>query len=140
MMLLYAAVLLGILIFVHELGHFIVAKSLGIKILKFSLGFGPKVVGKTYGETEYLLSAFPLGGYVKMLGEEPEEELDEADKHRAYNYQPIWKRFSVVFSGPFFNLCFAVLVFFLVFMNGVPYLLPEVGEVTAGSPQHNRAS
>jgi len=134
MMLLYAAVLLGILIFVHELGHFIVAKSLGIKILKFSLGFGPKVVGKTYGETEYLLSAFPLGGYVKMLGEEPEEELNEADKQRAYNYQPIWKRFSVVFSGPFFNLCFAVLVFFFVFVNGVPYLLPEVGEITAGSP------
>ena len=134
MMLLYAAVLLGILIFVHELGHFIVAKSLGIRILKFSLGFGPKVVGKKYGETEYLLSAFPLGGYVKMLGEEPGEELDEADKHCAYNYQPIWKRFSVVFSGPFFNLCFAVLVFFLVFMNGVPYLLPEVGEITAGSP------
>ena len=134
MMLLYAAVLLGILIFVHELGHFLVAKSLGIKILKFSLGFGPKVMGKTYGETEYLLSAFPLGGYVKMLGEEPEEELDEADKLRAYNYQPIWKRFAVVFSGPFFNLCFAVLVFFLVFMRGVPYLLPEVGEVTAGSP------
>ena len=134
MMLMYAAVLLGILIFVHELGHFIFAKSLGIKVLKFSLGFGPKVIGKQYGETEYLLSAFPLGGYVKMLGEEPGEELNEADKQRAYNFQPIWKRFSVVFSGPFFNLCFAVLVFFLVFINGVPYLLAEVGDVTQGSP------
>ena len=134
MMLLYAAVLLGILIFVHELGHFIFAKSLGIKVLKFSLGFGPKVIGKQYGETEYLLSAFPLGGYVKMLGEEPGEELNEADKQRAYNFQPIWKRFSVVFSGPFFNLCFAVIVFFLVFMNGVPYMLAEVGDVTQGSP------
>jgi regulator of sigma E protease len=133
-MLVYAAVLLGILIFVHELGHFIVAKSLGIKVLKFSLGFGPKVIGKTYGETEYLLSAFPLGGYVKMLGEEPGEEFDEAEKQRAYNYQPVWKRFSVVVSGPFFNLCFAVLVFFLVFLNGVPYMLPEVGEITPGSP------
>jgi len=134
MMLVYAAVLLGILVFVHELGHFIVAKSLGIKVLKFSLGFGPKVIGRKYGETEYLLSAFPLGGYVKMLGEDSEEELSEAEKPRAYNYQPIWKRFSVVFSGPLFNLCFAVLVFFLVFMNGVPYLLPEVGEITPGSP------
>ena len=134
MMLMYAAVLLGILIFVHELGHFIFAKSLGIKVLKFSLGFGPKVIGKQYGETEYLLSAFPLGGYVKMLGEEPGEELNEADKQRAYNFQPIWKRFSVVFSGPFFNLCFAVIVFFLVFMNGVPYMLAEVGDVTQGSP------
>ncbi len=134
MMLIYAAVLLGILIFVHELGHFIVAKSVGIKVLKFSLGFGPKIIGKTYGETEYLLSAFPLGGYVKMFGEEPGEELAEADRQRAYTYQPIWKRFAVVFSGPLFNLCFAVLVFFLIFMNGIPYMLPEVGEVTPDSP------
>jgi len=138
MMLLYAGVLLGILIFVHELGHFIVAKSLGIKVLKFSLGFGPKVIGRKYGETEYLLSAFPLGGYVKMLGQSDtpgeEEEISEDEMHRAYNFQPIWKRFLVVFSGPFFNLCFAVLVFFFVFINGVPYLLPEVGDVTQNSP------
>ncbi len=139
MMFVYAVVLLGILIFVHELGHFIFAKSLGIKVLKFSLGFGPKVIGKKYGETEYLLSAFPLGGYVKMLGqsdtpEEEEEEISEAEKHRAYNFQPIWKRFCVVFSGPFFNLCFAVLIFFLVFVNGVPYMLAEVGNITPDSP------
>ncbi|MBI5076301.1 MAG: RIP metalloprotease RseP [Nitrospirae bacterium] len=138
MMLVYAAVLLGILIFVHELGHFIFAKSLGIKVLKFSLGFGPKLIGKKYGETEYLLSAFPLGGYVKMLGQsdtpEEEEVIPEEEKHRAYNSQPIWKRFSVVFSGPFFNLCFAVLIFFLVFMNGVPYMLAEVGDITPNSP------
>lgn len=138
MMFVYAVVLLGILIFVHELGHFIFAKSLGIKVLKFSLGFGPKVIGKKYGDTEYLLSAFPLGGYVKMLGQsdtpEEEEEISEAEKHRAYNFQPIWKRFTVVFSGPFFNLCFAVLIFFLVFMNGVPYMLAEVGAITPDSP------
>lgn len=137
-MFVYAVVLLGILIFVHELGHFIFAKSLGIKVLKFSLGFGPKVIGKKYGDTEYLLSAFPLGGYVKMLGQsdtpEEEEEISEAEKHRAYNFQPIWKRFTVVFSGPFFNLCFAVLIFFLVFMNGVPYMLAEVGAITPDSP------
>jgi regulator of sigma E protease len=134
MMILYAVVLLGILIFVHELGHFIFAKALGVKVLKFSLGFGPRVVGRKYGETEYLISAFPLGGYVKMLGEEPGEELEEQEKLRAYNHQPIWKRFAIVFSGPFFNLFFAVVVFFLIFVNGIPYLLPEVGEVTAGSP------
>ena len=138
MMFVYAVVLLGILIFVHELGHFIFAKSLGIKVLKFSLGFGPKVIGKKYGETEYLLSAFPLGGYVKMLGQsdtpEEEEEIPEVEKHRAYNFQPIWKRFFVVFSGPFFNLVFAVLIFFLVFLNGVPYMLAEVGDITPNSP------
>lgn len=138
MMFVYAVVLLGILIFVHELGHFIFAKSLGIKVLKFSLGFGPKLIGKKYGETEYLLSAFPLGGYVKMLGQsdtpEEEEVISEEEKHRAYNFQPIWKRFCVVFSGPFFNLCFAVLIFFLVFLNGVPYMLAEVGAITPDSP------
>jgi regulator of sigma E protease len=134
MMLFYATILLGILVFVHELGHFIVAKSVGIKVLKFSLGFGPKVVGKKYGETEYLLSAFPLGGYVKMLGEEPDEELDEAEKERAYNYQPLWKRFSVVFSGPLFNLFFAVVIFVLIFFSGVPAQKPDVGNVTENSP------
>lgn len=134
MMLFYATILLGILVFVHELGHFIVAKSVGIKVLKFSLGFGPKVVGKKYGETEYLLSAFPLGGYVKMLGEEPDEELAEAEKDRAYNYQPLWKRFSVVFSGPLFNLFFAVVIFVLIFLSGVPVQKPDVGNVTENSP------
>jgi regulator of sigma E protease len=138
MMFIYAVVLLGILIFVHELGHFLFAKALGIKVLKFSLGFGPKLIGRKYGETEYLISAFPLGGYVKMLGQSDtpgeEEEIAEEEKQRAYNFQPIWKRFAVVFSGPFFNLCFAVFIFFGVFINGVPYMLPEVGEVAQGSP------
>lgn len=138
MFLVYALVLLGILIFVHELGHFIVAKALGVKVLKFSLGFGPKILGKTYGDTEYLISALPLGGYVKMLGQEDmpteEEEIPEAEKHRAYNFQPVWKRFSIVFFGPVFNLVFAALVFFFIFLGGVPYLLPEIGEVTADSP------
>ncbi len=134
----YAMVLLGILIFVHELGHFIVAKALGVKVLKFSLGFGPKLIGKTYGDTEYLISALPLGGYVKMLGQEdmPDEAevIPEEEKHRAYNSQPVWKRFSIVFFGPVFNLVFAALVFFFIFLGGVPYLLPEVGEVNADSP------
>ncbi|MBI5100815.1 MAG: RIP metalloprotease RseP [Nitrospirae bacterium] len=134
MTIIYAVVLLGILIFVHELGHFIVAKSLGVKVLKFSLGFGPRIVGMTRGDTEYLISAFPLGGYVKMLGEEPDEELSESDRARAYNYQPVWKRFSIVFSGPLFNLIFAAVLFFLIFLGGIPYLLPEIGEVSPDSP------
>lgn len=138
MTLLYAVILLGVLIFVHELGHFIVAKLLKIKVLKFSLGFGPKVTGATYGETEYLLSAIPLGGYVKMLGQSDtpgeEEEISEADKPRAFNFQPIWKRFAIVFAGPLFNVLFAAMLFYFIFLGGVPYLLPEVGEVTAGTP------
>ncbi len=134
MTIIYAVLLLGILIFVHELGHFLLAKLLKVKVLKFSLGFGPRMVGTTRGETEYVISAVPLGGYVKMLGEEPGEELDEAEKHRAFNYQPVWKRFAIVFAGPLFNIVFAGVVFFFIFLSGVPYLLPEVGGVTAGSP------
>lgn len=138
MTILSAVVLLGILIFVHELGHFLFAKLLGVKVLKFSLGFGPKVIGKTVGDTEYLISAVPLGGYVKMLGQEDTpseaEEIPDEEKHRAYNFQPVWKRFFIVVSGPLFNLFFASFLFFLIFLSGVPYLLPEVGEVTTGSP------
>jgi regulator of sigma E protease len=137
MSLLSAIVLLGILIFVHELGHFLIAKLLGVKVLKFSLGFGPKIIGKKYGDTEYLLSAVPLGGYVKMLGQSDvpseEEEISEAEKHRAYNFQPVWKRFSIVFFGPLFNLFFAAFVFFWIFLSGVPAMYPDVGQVLENS-------
>jgi len=133
-----AVVLLGILIFVHELGHFLFAKLMGVKVLKFSLGFGPRLIGKTVGDTEYLISAVPLGGYVKMLGQsdvpEEEEEIPEAEKHRAYNFQPVWKRFLIIFSGPLFNLFFAAFVFVLIFLSGVPALYPDVGKITENSP------
>ncbi len=77
---LWAVVLFGLLIFFHELGHFILAKIVGVKVLKFSLGFGPKLISKKIGDTEYLLSAIPLGGYVKPLGEEIGEEISEEDR------------------------------------------------------------
>jgi regulator of sigma E protease len=133
MIIIYAAVLLGILIFVHVAGHFLLAKLLGVKVLKFSLGFGPKILGKKFGDTEYLLSAVPLGGYVKMLGQsdtpQEEEVIPEEEKPRAYNFQPVWKRFLIVFSGPFFNLVFAAFVFVLIFMSGVPVPLPDIGDI-----------
>lgn len=129
-----AIVLLGILIFVHELGHFLFAKMMKVKVLKFSLGFGPKLIGRKYGETEYLISAFPLGGYVKMLGEEHEDEISEEDKARAYSSQPVWKRLLIVVSGPVFNLFFAGFIFMFVFLSGVPVLMSEVGEVLVDSP------
>ena len=107
----WAVILFGLLIFFHELGHFILAKLVGVKVLKFSLGFGPKIFGKKVGDTEYLLSAIPLGGYVKPLGEEPGEEISEEDKPRAFNNQPVWKRASIVLAGPFFNLVLAYIIF-----------------------------
>lgn len=134
MTILSAIVLLGVIIFVHELGHFLSAKLVGVRVLKFSLGFGPKIISRKYGETEYLISSIPFGGYVKMFGEEPGEELKEEEKPLAYTYQPVWKRFIIVFSGPLFNLIFAIIIFFCVFIYGFPVLLPEVGEVLTKSP------
>lgn len=134
MSLLSAIILLGIIIFVHELGHFLFAKLMGVRVLKFSLGFGPKLIGKQYGDTEYRISAVPLGGYVKMLGETPGEELSDEEKPFAYNYQEVWKRFVIVFSGPLFNIIFAVIIFFFVFVKGLPVLIPEIGEVMANTP------
>jgi len=130
-------VVLGLLIFVHEFGHFICAKLFGIKVLKFSLGFGPKVTGFQRGETEYLLSAFPLGGYVKMLGEQNGEEVAPEDEARSFAKKPVWQRFIVVAGGPVFNLVFAVFLFFLVFaINGLPQPVDNtvIGGVSADSP------
>ncbi len=130
-------IVLGVLIFVHEFGHFLFAKLFGVKVLKFSLGFGPRLVGRQMGETEYLLSAFPLGGYVKMLGENPGEEVDTADQGRAFAGRPVWQRFIIVAGGPFFNLLFAVILFFAIFSAaGLPVPLPgtEIGSVTPDSP------
>jgi regulator of sigma E protease len=134
MTILYAIILLGILIFVHEFGHFLFAKLMGVKVLRFSLGFGPAIVGRTFGETEYRISAVPLGGYVKMLGEEPGEELQESEKKRAYNYQPVRKRAAIIFAGPLFNILFACILFILLFMTGVPALYPDVGKIEKDSP------
>ena len=129
-----AIILLGLIIFVHELGHFLSAKLMGVRVLKFSLGFGPKLIGKKYGDTEYLISSIPFGGYVKMLGESSGEELKEEEKIFAFNYQPVWKRFIIVFLGPLFNLVFAIVIFVFVFSYGIPVLLPEVGDVLPQTP------
>ncbi len=131
------AIVLGALIFVHEFGHFLVAKLFGVKVLQFSLGFGPRIAGFRRGETEYLLSALPLGGYVRMLGESPEDEIAEAEKQRAFSHRPVWQRFCIVFAGPLWNLFFAVLLFFALFATiGLPTPVPgtEIGAVSPGSP------
>ena len=127
---------LGVLIFVHELGHFLFAKLCGVKVLKFSLGFGNRVWGRQWGETEYLISAFPLGGYVKMYGEQEGEEVQAAERHRSFSHKPVWQRFGIVFGGPLFNLVFAVLLFFVLFVFvGLPEPVDstKIGEITPGS-------
>jgi len=123
-------ILLGVLIFVHELGHFLVAKWSGVGVLKFSLGFGPKLVGRKIGETEYVLSAIPLGGYVKMLGEsEDDEDLSPDDEKRSFLKQPVFKRIGIVAAGPLFNFFFAILAFAVVYSIGVPISTSMVGVV-----------
>jgi regulator of sigma E protease len=130
------AIVLGILVFVHELGHFILAKKLGVGILKFSLGFGPKLIGKKIGETEYQIAVFPLGGFVKPLGEDPQEEIKEEDRHRSLWAQPIWKRALIIGAGPFFNFFLAIVIFSLInIFTGIP--LPpssKIGEISPGLP------
>jgi regulator of sigma E protease len=127
-------IVLGILIFVHELGHFILAKKLGVKILKFSLGFGPKLIGKKIGETEYQIAVFPLGGFVKPLGEDPHEEIKTEEYHRSYWAQPIWKRTLIIVAGPFFNFFLAVVLFSTINLFGIPFMPPKIGGVTSGLP------
>jgi len=136
MTILAAIVVLGILIFVHELGHFLVAKRSGVGVLKFSLGFGPKLVGVKRGETEYLLSALPLGGYVKMIGEDPTDPLPEAaDPARSFSQKTVGTRARIVLAGPLANLALPVVIFWGIFaIVGQPYFLPIVGTPEQGSP------
>ncbi len=126
-------VLLGILIFVHELGHFLAARAGGVGVLKFSLGFGPKIFGKKFGETEYVLSWIPLGGYVKLLGESGSEELPPEDEKRSFYKQPTWKRLLIVLAGPVFNFLLAVVIFIIVYMYGIPNLIPVIGNLSPDS-------
>jgi regulator of sigma E protease len=119
-------VLLGVLIFVHELGHFLMAKRAGVGVLKFSLGFGHRIIGRKVGETEYLLSAIPLGGYVKLLGESSGEA-------RSFLKQSVLKRIAIVAAGPVFNLLLALFIFALVNMIGLPVLTAEIGALQPGS-------
>lgn len=115
----YFLLLLGVLVVVHELGHFIVAKLMNVKVLRFSVGFGPQIVGFTRGETEYRISWIPLGGYVKMAGELPHDETAPEDAKRGFLAQPPWKRVLIVAAGPAFNLAFPVLVFFCIYFFGL---------------------
>ncbi len=134
MNLIYAIILFGFLIFIHELGHFLSAKISGVRVLKFSIGFGPKIIGRKIGETEYLLSAVPLGGYVKMYGEEVGDEV--IDTKRSFKHQPVSKKIFIVIAGPLFNIIGAVLLFWIVYIYGIPVLKPVIGEIMPNSPAY----
>ena len=126
---------LGVLITVHEFGHFWVARRLGVKVLRFSVGFGRPLwrrIGRV-DATEYVVAAVPLGGYVRML-DEREGDVPPAEAHRAFNRQSLRVRSAIVAAGPLFNFAFAILAYWLVFVSGDVGTRPIVGTVTAGSP------
>ncbi|MGH8413643.1 MAG: RIP metalloprotease RseP [Gammaproteobacteria bacterium] len=128
-------VAIGVLVTVHEFGHFIVARYLGIRVLRFSVGFGKPLLHwqRRPDSTEYVIAWLPLGGYNKFL-DEREGEVPESERHLAFNRQSLAKRFPVVLAGPVFNLLFAVLAYWVIFMIGIPGIRPIVGEIRVGSP------
>ncbi len=127
-------VAIGLLVAVHEFGHFYVARRLGMRVLRFSIGFGKPLWRRTAGkdEVEYVIAAIPLGGYVKLL-DEREGNVPAHEAHRAFNRQPVWKRIAVLLAGPVFNLILAILVYWVLFTAGVPAPKPLIGAVAPTS-------
>ena len=132
--LVYFVVLVGVLVFIHELGHFAWAKFFGVCVLKFSLGFGPRLWGFRRGETEYVLSAVPIGGYVRMLGENPRDEVSPQQHDRSFASQATWRRVVIVVAGPAMNLLFPVLLYFVVFLGDTQLTPATVGTVLPNRP------
>lgn len=130
------SLVLGGLIFFHELGHFAVARSLGMGVSTFSLGFGPKILKHKWGKTEYALSLVPLGGYVALVGEQDDSELPEGfTKEESFSLRPAWQRLLVVAAGPVANMLLAwILCWILAFGWGTPQLLPQVGGLVENGP------
>ncbi|MDP8258143.1 MAG: RIP metalloprotease RseP [Candidatus Aadella gelida] len=126
-----AIIVFGVLILIHELGHLVAAKKAGVRVETFSIGFGKRIVGKNVGGTDYRVSLFPFGGYIKMAGDDPSEFSGGTDE---LGSKPVGKRFWVMASGALTNYIFAFILFSIVFMVGIPTLSNEVGEVLKGYP------
>ncbi|HXG19969.1 MAG TPA: RIP metalloprotease RseP [Methylomirabilota bacterium] len=130
-------IVFGLIVFVHELGHFLAAKWAGVGVERFSLGFGPKILGRRVGETEYMISAVPLGGYVKMVGEEIGEDVDPNLQRLSFSHKPVGRRFLIVFAGPSSNLFWAFVIFTVTFLSfgvNLPLDAPKIGGVQEGWP------
>ena len=121
---------LGVLVSFHELGHFLAARWLGVKVLKYSIGFGPKLLGRQIGETEYLLSAVPLGGYVKLFGEEETDAITPEEQKRSFVHQPLLSKMAIVAAGPGFNFLLAYLIFSGWLATGAPLFVPTFHDLT----------
>ena len=128
----FVIILVPLVVF-HEFGHFIFAKLFGVKAEVFSVGFGPRLWSRQWGETEFRVSAIPMGGYVKLLGEDREAELGAEEQKRALHHQKPWKRFFIFFGGPLFNFLLAIFIFMVIFVIGEPQMASVVGRVIHGS-------
>lgn len=134
MSVLYFLVLVGGLVAIHEFGHFLAAKLLDFKVTRFSIGFGQPLVRVRGRETEYQIALVPLGGYVRILGEDPADEVDPADAHRSFSRKPLWQRLIVVLAGPAANLLLPVVIYFVAFAGHTELPAAVVGDVLSGSP------
>ncbi len=123
-------VVLSILVAFHEFGHYLMARWVGVRVLKFSLGFGPKLFGRQIGETEYLVSAVPLGGYVKLFGEEEGDATTPEEQRRSFTHQNLWSKVLIVFGGPGFNFLLAYLIFAGWLATGAPLFVPSFADLT----------
>ena len=123
-------ILLGFLIFVHELGHFLVAKWCGVRVEVFSLGFGKKILQFKRGGTNYCISLIPLGGYVKMFGDELGAKIEKEDIPFSFTHKKLWQRFAVVLAGPLMNFFFAIFIFTAVGLLGEDVRRPVLGDVS----------
>lgn len=128
------ALVISVVVFFHELGHLLVGKALGVKAVRFSIGFGPRLFGWRRGETEYRVSILPLGGYVKFAGDNPYEEIAPADRGRGFLEQPPWKKGLIAFAGPAANFILAIVLYFVVFAAPHQELAAKVGYVKPESP------
>ena len=128
-------IVIGILVFIHEFGHFIAARLCGVGVEVFSLGFGPKILKKRIGRTQYCLAAIPLGGYVKMVGEEPGASIDPDDENASFTHKSLWQKTIIVAAGPFFNFLLAIFIFYVLYQfSGIYLAKPIVGKVIEDSP------
>src|SRR5260370_21070314 len=128
------ALVISVVVFFHELGHLLVGKAVGVKAVRFSIGFGPRLFGFTRGETEYRVSLLPLGGYVKFAGDNPYEEIAPEDRGRGFLEQPPWKKGLIAFAGPAANLILALALYFLVFASPHQELAAPLGCVKPHPP------
>lgn len=133
--LLWFLIAIGILVVVHEFGHYLAARLAGVKVLRFSVGFGKPLLSRRFGRdrTEWVLSALPFGGYVKML-DEREGEVPAAEAHRSFNRATVWRRFGIVSAGPIANFLLAIVFYWALFLHGLPAMKPMIGEPPAGTP------